>query len=147
MLVATGLGVGLLPKAPGTWASLGALPCGWLIERRFGMSGLIVAAVVVFGVGWWASARIARASGIGDPGFVVVDEIAAQLLALAIAPLDWRFYLLAFLLFRLFDIWKPFPIGWLDRTVKGGFGIMLDDIGAAIYVLLLTAIVRGVSGV
>jgi len=84
---------------------------------------------------------------IGDPGAVVIDEIAAQLLVLAAAPLDWRFYVVAFLLFRLFDIWKPFPVDWLDRNVKGGFGIMLDDIAAALYALVLIAIGRGVSGV
>ncbi len=78
---------------------------------------------------------MAQASGILDPGFIVIDEIAAQLLVLAAAPLDWRFYLAAFLLFRLFDIWKPFPVSWLDRNVKGGFGIMLDDVAAALYAL------------
>jgi phosphatidylglycerophosphatase A len=62
-------------------------------------------------------------------------------------PLDWRFYLAAFLLFRLFDIWKPFPVNWLDRTVKGGFGIMLDDVAAALYVLILIAIGRWMAGI
>jgi len=132
---------------PGTWASLAALPCGWLIQIEFGGAGLVVAVAMIFALGWWAAARVARASGIGDPGAVVIDEIAAQLLVLAAAPLDWRFYVVAFLLFRLFDIWKPFPVDWLDRNVKGGFGIMLDDIAAALYALVLIAIGRGVSGV
>jgi len=147
MLIATGFGVGLLPKAPGTWASLAALPCGWLICARFGVPGLLIAAAIAFVAGWWAAARVAEASGIFDPGFVVIDEIAAQLLILAAVPLDWRFYLAAFLLFRVFDIWKPFPVNWLDRTGKGGFGIMLDDIAAAIYALLLIVVGRGVMGV
>ncbi len=146
-LIATGLGIGLLPKAPGTWASLAALPVGWLIQTEFGAAGLLIAAAVTFAAGWWAAAWIAEASGIFDPGFVVIDEIAGQLLILAGAPLDWRFYLAAFLLFRLFDIWKPFPINWLDRTVKGGFGIMLDDVAAALYALILIAVGRGVAGV
>jgi phosphatidylglycerophosphatase A len=146
-LIATGCGIGLLPKAPGTWASLAALPVGWLIDWRFGPAGPLVGAVVAFAAGWWASARVAKASGIFDPGFVVIDEIAAQLLILSVTPRDWRFYLAAFLLFRLFDIWKPFPVNWLDRTVKGGVGIMLDDVAAAIYVLILIAIGRGVTGV
>jgi phosphatidylglycerophosphatase A len=124
-----------------------ALPCGWLIDAAFGIQGLLVGAAVAFAAGCWASARIAEASGIFDPGFVVIDEIAAQLLVLAAAPRDWRFYLAAFLLFRLFDIWKPFPVNWLDRTVKGGVGIMLDDIAAALYALILLLIVREVSGV
>ena len=146
-LIATGFGLGLLPVAPGSWASLAALPVGWLIRAEFGIGGLFVAAALAFIVGWWASARVAKASGIGDPGAVVIDEVTAQLLVLAATPLDWRFYAAAFALFRLFDIWKPFPINWLDRTVKGGLGIMLDDIMAAIYALILIAIGEGALGV
>jgi phosphatidylglycerophosphatase A len=146
-LIATGCGIGLLRPAPGSWASLAALPCGWLLMMGFGVSGPLVVAAVAFAAGCWASARVAEASGIFDPGFVVIDEIAAQLLILAAAPLDWRFYLAAFLLFRLFDIWKPFPVNWLDRTIKGGIGIMLDDIAAAFYALALIAIGREVFSV
>jgi phosphatidylglycerophosphatase A len=147
VLVATGCGIGLLPAAPGTWASLAALPVGWAIETWSGIPGLLGAAAIAFFAGWWASGRVAAASGIFDPGFVVIDEIAGQWLSLVAVPRDWRFYLAAILLFRLFDIWKPFPVSWLDRTIKGGFGIMLDDIAAAFYVLILIAIGRGVSGV
>ncbi|HEU0216805.1 MAG TPA: phosphatidylglycerophosphatase A [Stellaceae bacterium] len=146
-LIATGCGIGLLPKAPGTWASLATLPCGWLIDAGFGIPGLLIAAAIAFAAGCWAAGRIAAASGIFDPGFVVIDEIAAQFLALAATPRDWRFYLAAFLLFRLFDIWKPFPVDWLDRHVKGGLGIMLDDIAAALYAVALIAIGEGVLGV
>jgi phosphatidylglycerophosphatase A len=146
-LVATGCGISLLPVAPGSWASLAALPCAWLIRDEFGVAGIAGAAAIAFAAGCWAAARIAKASGIYDPGFVVIDEIAAQLLILAATPLDWRWYAAAFLLFRLFDIWKPFPVDWLDRNVKGGFGIMLDDIMAAIYALILIAIGEGVLGV
>jgi phosphatidylglycerophosphatase A len=124
-----------------------ALPIGWVIGVESGPPGILAAAVIAFLAGWWAAARVAEASGIFDPGFVVIDEIAAQLLVLAATPRDWRFYLAAFLLFRLFDIWKPFPVNWLDRTIKGGFGIMLDDVAAAIYVLVLIVIGRGLSGV
>jgi phosphatidylglycerophosphatase A len=146
-LIATGFGIGLIPLAPGTWASLAALLCGWPIRVEFGINGLVVAAAVAFALGWWAAARVAGASGIFDPGFVVIDEIAAQWLILAGAPLDWRFYLAAFLLFRLFDIWKPFPVNWLDRTIKGGLGIMLDDVAAALYALALILIGDGALGV
>jgi phosphatidylglycerophosphatase A len=132
---------------PGTWASLAALPCGWLIVSYFDIDGLLVAVAIAFEAGWWAAARIVKASGISDPGFVVIDEIAAQWLVLVAAPLDWRFYALAFVLFRLFDIWKPFPIDWLDRRVKGGLGIMLDDVMAAIYALALILGGEGVLGV
>jgi phosphatidylglycerophosphatase A len=146
-LIATGFGLGLLPAAPGTWASLATLPCGWLIAAWSGMAGLLAAAAIAFALGWWASARIGGTSGIDDPGFVVIDEIAAQLLVLAAAPRDWRWYAAAFVLFRLFDIWKPFPVSWCDRAVKGGLGIMLDDVAAALYALLLLAIGEGVAGV
>jgi len=146
-MIATGLGVGLLPAAPGTWASLAALPCGWLLQSALGPVAVLAAAVVSFAAGCWAGGRIARASGIGDPGAVVIDEVAAQLFVLSACPRDWRFYLTAFALFRLFDIWKPFPVNWLDRTVKGGFGIMLDDVAAALYALIPIAIGRGVCGV
>ena len=132
---------------PGTWASLAALPLAWLLRVEFGVVVILAAALLAFLAGCWAAARVADASGVFDPGFVVIDEIAAQLLILAAVPLDCRFYLAAFLLFRLFDIGKPFPVNWLDRHVKGGFGIMLDDVAAALYVLLLIAIGRGVGGV
>jgi phosphatidylglycerophosphatase A len=146
-LIAIGCGIGLLRLAPGTWASLAALPCGWLLMTEFGIAGPLVAAGIAFVAGCWASGRVAEASGVFDPGFVVIDEIAAQLLILAATPLDSRFYLAAFLLFRLFDIWKPFPIDWLDRHIKGGFGIMLDDVAAAFYALLLIAVGREVFSV
>lgn len=146
-MIATGFGIGLIPVAPGSWGSLAALLCGWLICAKFGVLGLLMATAAAVVLGWWASARVARASGIGDPGFVVIDEIAGQFLILAATPFDWRFYLAAFVLFRLFDIWKPFPVDWLDRTVKGGLGIMLDDVAAAIYALILVAIAEGALGV
>lgn len=139
-LIATGCGIGLLPGMPGTWASLAALPSAWAIQSWLGVWGLAAAAIVAFAVGWWASAQIAQESRSRDPGYVVIDEIAAQWLVLAILPQRVWFYVAAFIAFRLFDIWKPFPIGWLDRTVKGGFGIMLDDIMAAIYASALILI-------
>jgi phosphatidylglycerophosphatase A len=102
---------------------------------------------LAFAAGWWAAARVAAVSGQPDPGAVVIDEIAAQWLALLVAPLDWRAYLAAFLLFRLFDIAKPWPIATIERGVRGGLGIMLDDIAAAIYAIALLLIGEGVLGV
>jgi phosphatidylglycerophosphatase A len=132
---------------PGTWASLAALPTAWAIRGWGGVPGLTVAAIVAFAIGWWASAEVARASAASDPGWVVIDEIAAQWLVLWAVPLDWRWYVVAFVLFRLFDIWKPFPVSWCDRHIKGGLGIMLDDLGAALYALILIAIAEGALGV
>jgi phosphatidylglycerophosphatase A len=146
-LIATGFGVGLLPLMPGTWASLAALPCGWAIRSLGGTAALAAAAAIAFALGCWAAARVAAASGHHDPGFIVIDEVAAQWLVLLAAPLDWRGYAAAFLLFRLFDIAKPWPIRLVERRVAGGFGIMLDDVVAALYALLLMLIAEGVFGV
>ena len=90
---------------------------------------------------------MAHASGSEDPGFIVVDEVAAQWLVLVAAPLDWRAYLAAFLLFRAFDIVKPWPVRAIERRVAGGVGIMLDDVAAALYAILLLFIGEGVFGV
>jgi phosphatidylglycerophosphatase A len=146
-LIATGFGIGLLPAMPGTWASLAALPLAWAIRGWTGVIGLAVAGVIAFAMGWWGSARVVQESGVADPGYVVIDEIAGQWIALLAAPLDWRFYLAGFLLFRLIDIWKPFPVSWLDRNVHGGFGIMLDDVAAALYALVLMAVTEGALGI
>jgi phosphatidylglycerophosphatase A len=139
VLIATGCGIGFLPGMPGTWASLAALPAAWAI-RSIGHGRtwpLAVAAMAAFFVGWWAAARIAKTSERRDPGAVVIDEIAAQWLVLCVVPLHLVGYILAFLLFRLFDIVKPWPINWMDRNIKGGLGIMLDDVMAALYAILL----------
>ena len=111
------------------------------------MAGLAIAAGIVFIVGWWAAATVARVSSIEDPGAVVVDEVAAQWMVLLPAPLDPLAYALAFLLFRIFDIWKPWPVRWADRHVHGGFGIMLDDLLAAVYALLVLSILLALGGV
>jgi phosphatidylglycerophosphatase A len=132
---------------PGTWGSLAALPFAWAISVLGGRSALAVAAILAFVVGWWASAAVARASRRDDPGFIVIDEVAAQWLVLVAAPLDWRAYAAAFLLFRLFDIAKPWPARVIERRVKGGLGIMLDDVAAALYAVLLLLIGEGAFGV
>ena len=146
-LIATAGGIGLLPLMPGSWGSVAALPCAWAIRAFAGPAGLAAAAVLVFLIGTWAAAAVARASGHQDPQFIVVDEVAAQWLVLVAAPLDWRAYLAAFLLFRVFDIWKPWPVRAVERRVQGGLGIMLDDVAAALYAILLLLIGEGVFGV
>jgi phosphatidylglycerophosphatase A len=146
-LVATWFGAGLLPVAPGTWGSLAALPCAWVIVYLAGPTALVAAALIVFPLGCWAGGVVARASGRYDPGFIVVDEVAAQWLVLAAVPLDWRWYLAAFVLFRVFDIVKPWPARLVERKLKGGFGIMLDDVVAAFYAVLVLLIGEGAFGV
>jgi phosphatidylglycerophosphatase A len=149
-LIATWFGAGLLPWAPGTWGSLASLPFAWAIASLFGERALLIAAAIVFLIGWWAAHRVARASGIEDPGSVVVDEVVGQWLTLVVTPPSWVGYLAGFLLFRLFDITKPWPARWLDRHVGGGLGIMADDIAAGFYaatalLVLLLALGRPVG--
>jgi phosphatidylglycerophosphatase A len=145
-LIATWFGAGLLPWFPGTWGSLAALPFAWAIAWLFGARALLIAAALLFLVGWWAAHRIVRTSGVEDPGSVVVDEVAGQWLALVVTPPDPLAYLAGFLLFRVFDIAKPWPARWLDQHVGGGLGIMADDIAAGFYAataLLLLLLVLG----
>lgn len=146
VLLATWFGIGLLPVVPGSWASLAALPCAWVIRARFGVAGLAAASAVVFFVGWWAAAIVAQASAVEDPRAIVIDEVTGQWLVLLAAPRDPLAYALAFLLFRAFDIWKPWPVRWADRYVKGGLGIMLDDLLAAIYAAILLVVLLAMAG-
>ena len=135
-LVATWFGAGLLPKAPGTWGSLAAIPAAHLVATIWGVSGLIGFALAVTFVGVHAAGETARLRGIGDPQEVVVDEVAGQSIALlpvyALVPPEATLLrigavLFAFTLFRVLDIWKPGPIGALER-LPGGWGVMMDDV-------------------
>ncbi len=132
-LIATWFGSGLASFAPGTWGSLAALPCAAGLVWLGGPWALLAATATVFAAGLWAGARYAQASDEGDPGAVVVDEVAGQWLALFPVALDLRLYPVAFLAFRFFDIAKVWPASWMDRRLKGGLGIMADDVVAGVY--------------
>lgn len=134
-LIALGFGAGLASKAPGTFGTLVALP---LYALTAGLPAIAYWGLLLLGglLGVWACDRTGRALGVPDHGGIVWDEIVAFLIVLPFAPATWWGYLAAFVLFRLFDIWKPFPIGWLDARVKGGFGVMLDDVLAAGYAIV-----------
>lgn len=136
-LIATFGGVGRLPRAPGTWGALIALPLGWALTAAGGWPALAGAIAVLCVAGIWASGRYARGIGSADPGSVVVDEVVGQWIVLIGAPLHPLPYLLAFLLFRTFDIAKPWPISWFDRHVGGGVGIMADDVVASVGALVV----------
>ena len=133
---ATVAGVGLLKPAPGTWGSLAALLLGYgLIEAGISAAWLVVVVILLTLASVRAIDTIEAKSGIHDAPEIVIDEVAGQWLALL--PLFYFQptligYGLAFLLFRLFDIWKPWPIGPLDKKVSGGFGVMIDDIVAGL---------------
>ena len=141
-LIATWFGSGLLPGAPGTWGSLAALPVGLLIFWLAGPWGLLAATVAVFVLGLWAAGTYEQVMAMKDPGAIVIDEVAGQWLVLFVAALwshglTWREVLLAFVLFRVFDTLKPWPVSWADRHLKGAFGIMADDVVAALYAAVL----------
>ena len=133
MVIATWFGSGLLPVMPGTWGSLAALPFAWLIAWPLGPRALLLAALLLFFVGWWAAHEVSRASGIKDQGAIVVDEVVGQWLTLVVTPPDAIAYAAGFLLFRVFDIVKPWPARWIDEHVGGGLGIMADDVVAGFY--------------
>lgn len=134
--VALGFGSGLSPKAPGTMGSLLALllavPLQFLPPLAYGMT-----LVVAFGLGVYCCEKTSQQMAVQDPGAIVWDEIVAMWLVLAFVPATAIWWLCAFLLFRLFDIAKPWPIRWLDQTIKGGLGIMCDDLAAAVYAIVL----------
>ncbi|HHC73386.1 MAG TPA: phosphatidylglycerophosphatase A [Thiotrichales bacterium] len=131
-LLACGLGSGAAPVAPGTFGTLAALPLWWFLAPLPVASYLAITAIL-FAVGIWLCDRTARDFGVPDHGGIVWDEWVGLLVTLAGAPQAWQWGVAGFLLFRLFDILKPWPIRWLDRRVKGGFGIMVDDLLAGLF--------------
>lgn len=142
-VIAFGFGVGLVPFAPGTFGTLLAWPLGWYLGAGpVWLFFLVIALFLATGV--WACGITGRHLGIADHGAMVWDEVAAFLLVLALLPHDLAWQAAGFVLFRAFDIVKPPPIRWLERRYHGGFGVMLDDVLAAGYTLLLLAIVKRV---
>tara|TARA_B100000427_G_scaffold305732_1_gene291938 strand:+ start:237 stop:722 length:486 start_codon:yes stop_codon:yes gene_type:complete len=133
MLLATWLYCGLSPKAPGTVGSLGALAFAWAILHFGGWPWLAAVAVAVTIIGTWATAVVLRRTEVKDPGFIVIDEVAGQWIALLPAGLDPVLFACGFVAFRLFDILKPWPVSWADRRVAGAWGVMLDDLLAGAY--------------
>jgi phosphatidylglycerophosphatase A len=140
MLIATFFGVGRLRPGPGTWASattvlLWALLAGSLTPSRRSAIAIGLALLTIFG-GIPAATQAARSSGTKDPQFVVIDEVAGQLVALTAVPLAWKSFLAGFILFRVFDIVKPPPVRQLE-AIPGGAGIVLDDVAAGFYALVV----------
>ncbi|PZX19944.1 phosphatidylglycerophosphatase A [Palleronia aestuarii] len=156
-LIATFLYVGLLRPGPGTWGSLAALPVGWLLHLAGGPWVLVAGIVAAFALGLWATRQETARTGVEDPGEIVIDEVAGQWIALL--PLSfgaarvgvdilalWPGWIAAFVLFRLFDIYKVGPVGWADRR-GDPLGVMLDDVIAGVFaalgVVALAALAHG----
>ena len=159
--IGTVFGVGYLKPAPGTWGSAFTLLLVWLLHMIGGFPLILACILISFVIGLWAIRQITEAQDNADPSEVVIDELVGQ--AIALLPLSysassmgipimalWPGWIAAFLLFRLFDIWKPGPVGWADRR-NDPLGVMLDDviagILAAIGVVILAGLAHGVIGV
>ena len=138
--VACGFGSGLAPVAPGTFGTLVALPLWWLLQPLplVAYLGLVV---VLAALGVWLCDRAASRLGVHDHPAIVWDEIVGYLVTMVAAPAGWLPMLLGFVLFRAFDIVKPWPIRWFDRKVHGGLGIMLDDLVAGLFAALVLQII------
>ncbi len=130
--IASGFGSGFSPVAPGTVGSAAAL-LPWLWLRELPAWHYLAITLAMFALGVLAADWVIRAIRTDDPGVVVADEWVGQWLALFLAPAGWVWMLLGFLLFRLFDVWKPWPVRWADRALHGGFGAMFDDLLAGLY--------------
>lgn len=142
--IASGFGSGLSPLAPGTAGSLAAL-LPWLALRELSLPLYGVALLLAFALGVWASNVVVAKLRVEDPGVIVWDEFVGQWIALApllVWPLGWPWIGTGFALFRLFDVWKPWPVSWADRTVKGGLGVMLDDVLAGLWAAIVLGLAR-----
>lgn len=134
-------GVGFLRPAPGTWGSLLALFIWWPIVGVAGVPGQLLCIAVAVFAGTWIVDWTTKRHGVHDDGAIVIDELAGMWLTLLAVPQCVWAFVFGFALFRLFDIWKPWPISWADRRVPGGFGVMLDDLIAGV----LAAVVLNVT--
>lgn len=139
--LAFGFGSGLAPFAPGTCGTLAALPLAFVLIL-LGIDGLLLAflCIVLFMWGIRICAYAERETGVSDHGGIVWDEIVAMMFVLAFIPFKWAWWLAAFVLFRLFDALKPPPVGWFDKNLHGGLGIMADDMAAAVMTLIVLRI-------
>jgi phosphatidylglycerophosphatase A len=154
-MIGTVMGVGYIRPAPGTWGSLVALPWAWLLHVVGGLPLLALAIIVGFVKGWWATAKMTEGAQDHDPSEIVIDEVIGQwiaLLPLSIASwrmgiditVMWPGWIAAFVLFRLFDIWKPWIVGWADRR-GDALGVMLDDVFAGILAAIGVVLLAGLA--
>ena len=139
-----GFGSGLARKAPGTFGTLVAFPMYWFLAPRLSDAVFLLVLVWAFAIGVWVCEKTGKALGAGDYGGIVWDEVVAFMLVLLFTPPGWQWSLLAFVLFRFFDIVKPPPIRYFDSNWHGGLGVMFDDLLAAGYTLLCLALIKSV---
>ena len=130
-LLATWFGIGLLRPAPGTWGSLAGVILWFLLPNSHSWIWLILPLFIF--LSWYVCAAVNKDSDSEDHSSIVIDEVAGMFVALAFVPHTALAYFGAFVLFRLFDIWKPWPISWVDKNIKGGWGILFDDMLAGLF--------------
>lgn len=138
--LAYGFGSGLAPKAPGTFGTLAAIPVFYLMQS-LPMASYLLLTVVFFFLGIWFCQKTVDWLQQDDPSAIVWDEIVGFLITMIAAPSGWLWILLGFVLFRVFDILKPWPVSLADKRLHGGFGVMLDDVIAGLYALLILQLI------
>lgn len=131
-LVAIGFGSGLVPRAPGTAGTLMAIPLV-LLTATLPLWGYLILVTALFMMGVWVCHETTQYLGVHDHPIIVWDEVVGYMIAMTGAPITWPTIVVGFVLFRVFDVLKPWPIGWLDRHAGGGFGVMIDDVMAGLY--------------
>lgn len=144
LMLAFGFGSGLSPKAPGTMGTLAAIPL-WLLLAQLPLASYLMVVLVSAIIGVYICGAAAKTLGVHDHGGIVWDEFVGFWIAMAALPVTWTSVILGFVLFRLFDILKPWPISWLDKKVSGGFGIMIDDVIAGLAAAGVIALLGGVG--
>lgn len=144
-LLALGFGSGLAPVAPGTFGTLAAVPL-YLLLQPLPLMYYLAVLIVTFLLGIWLCDVTARQLGVHDHPGIVWDEFVGYWITMLMAPAGWLWIAVGFVLFRCFDILKPWPIRWIDKRVGGGFGIMLDDVLAGIYGLVVLQLIAHWSG-
>ena len=131
VFIAEGCGIGRLPKAPGTFGTFLGIPLAYGVSF-LGWPEAVIFTLLIIVFSIWIAHLAAKTLGKKDPGSVVIDEIAGMLVTLVGLKFNWTVVVLGFILFRTLDIFKPFPIGWLDQNLSGGVGIVADDVAAGI---------------
>ncbi|TCS38249.1 phosphatidylglycerophosphatase A family protein [Reinekea marinisedimentorum] len=139
--LAFGFGSGAAPKAPGTFGTLAAIPV-YLLLAQLPLWPYLAVIVLSFLLGVYLCGQTSKDMGVHDHGGIVWDEFVGYWITMIALPFHWAWIVAGFVLFRLFDILKPFPIGWLDKRVHGGLGIMIDDVIAGIFALIILQLAR-----
>lgn len=145
--LATWFGCGLARRAPGTWGTLGGLPLGIFLLAAGSVPGLLIGTAAIFAAGLWVAREFEKATGEHDASAIVIDEVAGVCVTMLAAKLTFPSLLLAVALFRLFDIWKPWPVSWCDKKLPGAWGVMMDDIAAGAMAAVFLYLLRVYAGI